>query len=73
MNTALHHIVAQLRIEEMRHEADRARRARSAETAQPPSASPRSRARPWASRHRHRAAATRMSAAARPGAPRAPR
>jgi hypothetical protein len=31
MNTALHHIVAQLRIEEMRHEADRARRARSAE------------------------------------------
>jgi hypothetical protein len=72
MNTALHHIVAQLRIEEMRHEADRARRARSAETAQLPSA-PRSRVRTWASRHRHRAAATRMSAAARPGGPRAPR
>jgi hypothetical protein len=70
MNTSLHHIVAQLRIEEMRHEAQRARRARIHET---PSASPRSRVLAWADRHRHRAPTTGMGTAARPGAPEAPR
>jgi hypothetical protein len=51
MNTSLHHIVAQLRIEEMRHEAERARRQRSPETTRSPSASRRSLTRAWAQRH----------------------
>ena len=67
MNASLHHIVAQLRIEEMRHQAERARRARDPETTRTWSASRHTRARTWAARHWHRPASTGVGTAAQPG------
>jgi hypothetical protein len=67
MNPSLHHIVAQLRIEEMRYQAERARCARDPEAARTWSAWRRTRARTWAAGHWHRPAATRTGTAARPG------
>jgi hypothetical protein len=66
MNTSLHHIIAQLRIEEMRHQAARARCARDPEAARTWSPSRHARARTWAARHWHRPTATGASASARP-------
>jgi hypothetical protein len=67
MNTSLHHIVAQLRIEEMRHQAERARCARDPETAHTWGASRHTRARTWAARHWHRPGATGVGTSSRPG------
>jgi hypothetical protein len=67
MNTSLHHIIAQLRIEEMRHQAARARCARDPEAARTWSACRNTRARTWAARHWHRPAAPGAGAPARPG------
>jgi hypothetical protein len=72
MNTSLNHIVAQLRIDEMRQAAERARRASNPETAREPWAF-RALARAWAARDRDRVSATGMSIAGRPGAPQASR
>jgi hypothetical protein len=67
MNTSLHHIVAQLRIEEMRHQAERARCARDPEAERTWSASRHTRARTWAARHWHRPPATGAGRTGRPG------
>jgi hypothetical protein len=67
VNTSLHHIVAQLRIEEMRHQGECARRARDPDAARPSSASRRNRTRTWAARHWHRPGATGAGTPARPG------
>jgi hypothetical protein len=67
MNTSLHHIIAQLRIEEIRHQAARARCARDPEAARTWSVPRHTLARTWAARHCHRPAATAAGTAGRPG------
>ncbi len=65
---SLHHLVAQLRMEEMRQQAERARRAHDLDTARTSSAPRHIRARTWAARHwPHHPAATLTGAAARHG------
>ena len=69
MTNSLHHIVAQLRMEEIRHQAERARRARDPEAARTSSPSRHARVRSWAARHWPHPAATGTGAgaAAQPG------
>lgn len=67
MNTSLHHLVAQLRMDEMRHQAERARRARDLDNERMSAAPGHTRAHTWASRHWHHPAAAGTGTATRPG------
>jgi hypothetical protein len=64
---SLHHLIAQVRMEEMRQQAERARRAHDLDTARTSSAPRHTRARTWAARLWSHPAATGTGTAARTG------
>lgn len=64
MNPTLHHLVAQLRMEEIRQQAERARNSDDECTSSPPR---RTRARTWVARHWHHPAAAGTRTRGQPG------